>query len=92
MCYFSTSYFKILHSAVPNPKHILVRLGSVENEKGGVIHKVKRIVQHEQYSGRTVDYDYSLLELEETIEFNGQAKPVGLPGIEERVIDNTVRF
>lgn len=36
-----------------------------------------------------MDYDYSLLELEESVEFNKKAKPIALPNSEEIVSDNT---
>ena len=75
--------------AVPSARRITVRLGSSENESGGVLHKVKRIVQHKQYNAKTIDYDYSLLELEQSIEFNANTKPVALPKAEDRVNDNT---
>lgn len=90
MFYLTNNYFlNLLHSAVPNAKTILVRIGSTNHGNGGTTHKVKRIVQHKQYNGRTIDYDFSLLELEDTIDFSEQAKPVALPGAEERVADNT---
>lgn len=75
-------------AAVPNAKQILVRIGSSEVNVGAP-HKVKRIVQHKEYNGRTVDYDFSLLELEDSIEFNDQAKPIALPGSQDYVIENT---
>lgn len=54
-----------------------------------MLHKVKRIVQHKGFNEDTIDYDYSLLELEKSIEFNDQAKPVVLAGSAEAVTDNT---
>ncbi|XP_055308418.1 trypsin-1-like [Sitodiplosis mosellana] len=75
--------------AVPDSENILVRLGTSEYAKGGAVHKVKRIVQHKKYDGRTIDYDYSLLELEDGIEFNDQVKPVALADAQEKMSDNT---
>lgn len=75
--------------AVPDAERITVRLGSSENESGGVLHKVKRIVQHKQFNAKTIDYDYSLLELVNSIDFNDNTKPVALPSAEDRVSDNT---
>ncbi|XP_031638810.1 polyserase-2-like [Contarinia nasturtii] len=78
-------------AAVPNAKNILVRIGSSLYSKGGEIHKVKRIVQHENYNSKTIDYDFSLLELQESIEFNEYAKTVALPNQEEeKLADNTM--
>lgn len=53
------------------------------------MHKVKRIIQHKQYNRRTTDFDYSLLELVESIQFNENAHSVALPDQQDRVNDNT---
>lgn len=42
-----------------------VRVGSSYSEKGGLLLKVNRIYQHHQYSASVVDYDFSILELED---------------------------
>lgn len=79
----------LFHSAVPNAKNILVRIGSTKTNKDGVTHKVKRIVQHKKYHSKTIDYDFSLLELEESIEFNENSKPIALPDKDTKLADNT---
>lgn len=76
-------------NAVPQARSYTVRIGSSENNQGGTLHKVKRIIQHKQFSSRTVDFDFSLLELTQPIQFNETAQPIALPGVQDRVKDNT---
>lgn len=40
---------------------------------------VKRIVQHPQFNYGTIDYDYSLLELEEALPFSESIGSIALP-------------
>lgn len=75
-------------SAVPHAPSYTVRIGSTLKQKGGTLHKVKRIVQHKQYNGRIVDFDYSLLELVDSIQFNEASQPISLPEEQDRVEDN----
>lgn len=75
-------------SAVPNARSYTIRIGSTLKRKGGTLHKVKRIVQHKQYNGRIVDFDYSLLELVDSIQFNEASQPISLPEEQDRVEDN----
>lgn len=75
-------------SAVPHAQSYTIRIGSTLNKKGGTLYKVKRIVQHKQYNGRIVDFDYSLLELVDSIQFSESAQPITLPDDQDHVKDN----
>lgn len=79
---------KLFHSAVPIAENILVRIGSTTYTKDGSLHKVKRIVQHEQFNSKTIDYDFSLLELEESVEYGANAKSIALPNVSDKVAVN----
>lgn len=54
---------------MPNVDDLSIRVSS-SKKNGGTIHKVKRSIEHKGFSEQTVDYDFSLLELEEEIESN----------------------
>ncbi|XP_055838591.1 trypsin-1 [Episyrphus balteatus] len=64
-----------------------IRLGSSETNKGGKILTVMKLVQHEKFNYSSVDYDFSLLELSEEIEFDETMKAVSLPETEEAFMD-----
>lgn len=74
---------------MPNARDLSVRIGSSEKARGGSIHKVKRIVQHKEYSAKTIDYDFSLLELEEKIQSSEKVQAVSLIKKDQNVKDNT---
>lgn len=59
---------------------------------GGTTYKLKRAIQHEKFDIKTVDYDFSLLELENKITFNVRVQPVGLPSASLELKDNTTCF
>lgn len=51
--------------------------------------KVNRVVQHKKYNSNTVDYDYALLELAESLQFSNEVEAVALPNADTRVADGT---
>ncbi|XP_055386113.1 trypsin-1 [Condylostylus longicornis] len=67
-----------------------IRLGTSTYASGGNVIKVKKIVQHEKFNISTVDYDYSLLELESNIEFDENKRPIKLPDSKELVLDGDI--
>ena len=69
-----------------------VRIGSSKYASGGVTIKVEKIIQHELYNKRNVDYDFSLLKLASEIEFDETKQPVELPELNEPVADGTSCF
>ncbi|TDG43825.1 hypothetical protein AWZ03_009736 [Drosophila navojoa] len=56
-----------------------VRLGTSEKSRNGQVLRIKKIVNHEKYKDKIYDYDFSLLQLEEPIEFDETKQPVQLP-------------
>lgn len=71
-----------------------IRAGSSYHRSGGVVMKVSRIFQHPRYSGSTIDYDISILELAKTLTYGVTIKPISLtssdPTSEGRSIDCVV--
>lgn len=67
-----------------------VRVGSTEKSNGGRIYKIKRIIQNEMFNSFSIDWDYSLLELEESIEFNEKTQPITLVDVDQQLSDNTM--
>lgn len=51
---------------------------------------VYAIHQHKQYSPSTIDFDFSILELEKDIPFDDTMKPIALPQQDEAVEDGTM--
>lgn len=68
----------------PNPSDKRVVVGMTKKSEGGVVHTIKRSIQHPQYN-TVVSYshDMTLLELNDPIEFNERAQPVRLPTDDE---------
>ncbi|XP_040171370.1 trypsin-4 [Anopheles arabiensis] len=69
------------------PESLTVRLGSSRHASGGSVIHVARIVQHPDYDQETIDYDYSLLELESVLTFSNKVQPIALPEQDEAVED-----
>lgn len=69
---------------------LYVRIGSSEKSNGGSVHKIKRIVQNEQYNVINTDYDFALLEVEDSIEFNENQQPITLINADYKVDDDTM--
>lgn len=67
-----------------------VRMGTSEYATGGQLVKVAKIHQHEKYDSSVIDYDFSILELDEEISFDETKQPIGLPEFEELVEDGTM--
>nr|AAM96943.1 trypsin 4 [Phlebotomus papatasi] len=67
-----------------------VRVGSSQHASGGEFFKVKAVHQHPKFNFNTINYDFSLLELEKPVEFNGERFPVRLPEQDEEVKDGAL--
>ncbi|XP_062557835.1 transmembrane protease serine 9-like [Armigeres subalbatus] len=67
------------HCASSYQHNLQVRVGSSRHASGGQLYKVRTVYRHPQYSAATTDYDFSLLELEETVTFSESCSPVDLP-------------
>lgn len=71
-------------------KNLQIRIGSSKYSSGGIVIKVKNIIQHEDFDFSNIDYDYSLLELSESIKFTNQTNKIALPEQDEVVDDNSL--
>lgn len=70
-----------------------VRVGSSFHAKEGEIFKVKRFISHPYYKDLKIDFDYSLIELEEPIAFDETKQAIQLNGGEEpHFSDKTLCF
>lgn len=65
-------------------------MGSSKHASGGSIFKVKNYVVHPKYNGARFDFDFSLLELEDALEFNDSVQSVNLPNEDFKISDGTM--
>ncbi|XP_062699408.1 trypsin 5G1-like [Aedes albopictus] len=75
------------HCASSRDRGLQVRTGSNWHASGGRVYKVKTVHQHPQYNPVTVDYDFSLLELEQAVTFTEGTQSVQLAKQDEPVQD-----
>lgn len=66
-----------------------IRMGSSFKDNGGKLVGVKRIIRHAKYDPFTIDYDFSLLELNEELEFDATIQPIRLPNEGQKVETGT---
>lgn len=59
--------------------NLQVRVGSSYHRRDGKLVQVERIIQHRSYSRFSLDYDFSLLELEKRLKFSAQIQKIELP-------------
>lgn len=59
---------------------------------GGTTIQVKAIHQHELYDPNSIDYDFSVLELESPLELSDKIKPIELPKPDEKIEDGVMCF
>ncbi|XP_055546698.1 trypsin-1-like [Wyeomyia smithii] len=69
--------------------NLKVRVGSSQHASGGTLIAVSRIVQHTKYNSRTIDYDFSLLQLKKAIKLGNTSKVIKLPEQNESTADGT---
>lgn len=72
------------------PQNLAIRMGSSTHATNGTLVKVKRIVQHENFDYYTIDYDFSLLELADNIEYDSNKQNISLPHQDQKVPDDTL--
>lgn len=72
-----------------NTSIVKIRAGSSSHVKDGELLSVKRIVQNTKFNGNTIDFDFSLLELEEPIQFDETKQAIKLHNFDEVFPDNT---
>lgn len=71
-------------------RYLQVRMGSSEHERGGLLVQVKVIHIHPMYNDDTIDYDYSVLELEADIPFDDTMQPINLPQFGDALKEGTM--
>lgn len=67
-----------------------IRAGSTYHRNGGLIIKIKRIVSHECYNASSINFDFSLLELDASLTFSDQIQPIALANEDTIVEDGTL--
>ncbi|EAT34029.1 AAEL013712-PA [Aedes aegypti] len=77
------------HCAASGQTNLQVRIGSSQHASGGQLIKVKKVNRHPKYDEVTTDYDFALLELEETVTFSDSCAPVKLPQKDAPVNEGT---
>ncbi|XP_053692371.1 trypsin-1-like [Sabethes cyaneus] len=70
--------------------NLRVRVGSTKHASGGTVIAISRIVQHANYTSRTIDYDFSLLQLKKAIKLGNASRVIKLPEQNESVADGTL--
>lgn len=81
--------FLIVYSGITS-NAFSVRVGSTKHASGGLIVKLKNYVNHPKYSRARLDYDFSLLELENELDFSDKIKAITLPVEDLKVSDGTI--
>lgn len=71
-------------------KEIFVRVGSSNSEEGGTYLRVESFVQHPEFL--LLDYDFALVQVNETLAFNERVQPVVLPQDGEETAEQTPCF
>lgn len=69
-----------------------IRAGSSAHSKDGELYTIKRVVQNKKFDGRTIDYDFSLLELQNPIKYDETKQEIKLHDFDEAFGDNTSCF
>lgn len=54
--------------------------------------QVEKIIQHENFNYNDIDYDFSLLKLEKSLDYSDKIQPISLPEQDESVDDDTLCF
>lgn len=79
------------HCTVNLPVQVLaVRVGSSKHASGGTVIEIKNYVNHPKYNEATLDYDISVLELENEIGFNDKIRSIKLPNGDLNLYDGTM--
>lgn len=79
------TFFLLIRGSVSS---LGIRVGSSQKRSGGSIMNVKNVFIHQDYKG--FDYDFSILELTEPLEFNEQIQPIALPNEDTIVKDGAL--
>lgn len=71
-------------------ENLAVRIGSSRHRSGGIIVNVKHIFQHPKYNSKLQDYDFSIYELVEPLNFTNRVQPIALPDADTKILDGTM--
>jgi len=74
------------------PEKLKIRAGSSSNAKGGEIIGVKQVIRHEKFDRAAIDYDYAVLQLNESISFDETKQPIKLHGYGDVFPDGTIAY
>lgn len=69
---------------------LTIRVGSSKHASDGTIIQIKNYINHPKYNGATFDYDFSLLEVENTLHFNDKIQSIALPSENLKVYEGTM--
>ncbi|XP_062558436.1 trypsin 3A1-like [Armigeres subalbatus] len=67
------------HCASASSSPMYTIMAGSTNRKEGTVFKLERIIPHPLYNGNTIDYDFSLIELKQDIEFDDTRSAIALP-------------
>lgn len=67
-----------------------IRTGSSSNAKGGQIIGVKQVHRHEKFDRLSIDYDYAVLQLNESIKFDATKQPIKMHDFGDTFSDGTI--
>lgn len=73
-----------------DPTVYTIRAGSTDRTDGGVVVNVISVNPHPEYEGDSYNYDFSLLELAESVGFSRSIDAVALPEADETVEDGVM--
>lgn len=66
-------------------KGYTVHVGTSSQRSGGLIIQVRQFFQHGRYRPRTLDFDYSLVQLSSHLNFTNQTQPIALPNAHDQI-------
>lgn len=73
-----------------NPANLKIRAGSSSNAEGGQIIGIQQIHRHEQFNRQKIDYDYAVLQLNESLSFDATKQAIQLHNFGEVFSDGTI--
>lgn len=73
-----------------NAPNLKIRAGSSSNENGGQIVGVKQVHRHEKFDKLSIDYDYAVLQLNESLQFDATKQAIKLHDFGEAFTDGTI--
>lgn len=72
------------------PANLKIRAGSSSNTEGGQIIGIQQVYRHEKFNRQKIDYDYAVLQLNESIKFDATKQAIKLHDFGEVFSDGTM--